>query len=148
REKGEALQVAMEGLHAHPTRPGLDGYSEDEVDERQLLTEAFDVRSYFSTNPDDPLTTHRTIQDHILALAEQGAKTEKKLALHLGGYQQRQKLLRQKIAAASEALEQATRELDVKRTAQVAEQAAIGRRLERLREEVAFVSRREREAQD
>jgi len=73
---------------------------------------------------------------------------EKKLALHLGGYQNRAKTLRQKIAEASEALTKATHSLDSFRTLQISEEAAISRRLEGLRTEVGFVSKREREAQD
>jgi pre-mRNA-splicing factor CDC5/CEF1 len=83
-----------------------------------------------------------------VAAAEKGNKMEKKLALHLGGYQNRAKTLRQKIAEASEALGKATHSLDSFRTLQISEEAAISRRLEGLRSEVEFVSRREREAQD
>ena len=77
-----------------------------------------------------------------------GNKMEKKLALHLGGYQQRAKVLRQKITEASEALAKATYSLDAFRTLQISEEAAISRRLEGLREELGFVAKREREAQD
>jgi pre-mRNA-splicing factor CDC5/CEF1 len=73
---------------------------------------------------------------------------EKKLALHLGGYQNRAKTLRLKIAEAAEALSKATISLDSFRTLQISEEAAISRRLEGLRAEVEFVSRKEREAQD
>lgn len=54
----------------------------------------------------------------------------------------------QKISEASEALGKATQSLDSFRTLQIAEDAAIPRRLEGLREPLAFVARREREAQD
>lgn len=57
-------------------------------------------------------------------------------------------MLRQKIVEAHEALEKATFSLDSFRTLQISEEAAIQRRLEGLREEVGFVSKREREAQD
>jgi pre-mRNA-splicing factor CDC5/CEF1 len=57
-------------------------------------------------------------------------------------------VLRQKIVDASEALDKAKTELDSTRTLQISEEAAIARRLEGLRDEVVFVSRREREAQD
>jgi pre-mRNA-splicing factor CDC5/CEF1 len=83
-----------------------------------------------------------------VSAAEKGNKMEKKLALHLGGYQQRSKMLRQKITEASEALTKATYSLDAFRTLQISEEAAISRRLEGLREEVGFVAKREREAQD
>jgi len=110
--------------------PGLSGYG-DETDELQLLVETFD-----------------NVQESIVAAAEKGNKIEKKLKLHLGGYQQRAKTLRQKISEASEALDKATTSLDSFRTLQISEEAAISRRLESLRAEVGFVSRREREAQD
>lgn len=80
--------------------------------------------------------------------AERGNKIEKKLSLHLGGYQQRAKTLRQKIGEAADALEKATVNLDTFRTLHISEEAAIPRRLESLRAEVEFVSRREREAQE
>lgn len=80
--------------------------------------------------------------------AEQGAKLEKKLALHLGGYQKRQRMLKDKIGDASEALEKATAALSGFRTLAVSEDVAVSRRLEALRAEAGFVSRREREAQE
>lgn len=83
-----------------------------------------------------------------MTTAEKGNKLEKKLALHLGGYQKRAKMLRQRIAEAAEALEKATNSLDSFKTLQIAEEAAISTRLEGLREEVGFISRREREAQE
>jgi pre-mRNA-splicing factor CDC5/CEF1 len=83
-----------------------------------------------------------------MAAAEKGNKLEKKLALHLGGYQKRAKMLRQKIAEAAEALEKATNSLGSFKTLQIAEEGGISSRLEGLREEVGFISRREREAQE
>ena len=118
-------------LHGSAKLPGLSDYGEDEVDEHQLMVEAFD-----------------NVQDAIVFDAEKGNKIEKKLALHLGGYQQRAKTLRAKIAEASEALDKTRIDLDTFRTLQVSEEAAIPRRLEALRTEVSFVSKREREAQD
>jgi len=49
---------------------------------------------------------------------------------------------------AHDALEKARIDLDTKRVVSVGEEAAIGSRLEKLREEVAAVSKRERWAQD
>jgi pre-mRNA-splicing factor CDC5/CEF1 len=83
-----------------------------------------------------------------MTAAEKGSKLEKKLALQHGGYQKRAKMLRQKIAEAAEALEKAKNTLDSFKTLQIAEEAAISTRLEGLREEVGFISRREREAQE
>jgi pre-mRNA-splicing factor CDC5/CEF1 len=90
----------------------------------------------------------QNIQDVITTLATNGNKTEKKLALHMGGYQQRAKTLRQKTVEAADALTKATYSLDAFRTLQISEEAAISRRLEALRDEVGFISKREREAQD
>lgn len=83
-----------------------------------------------------------------MSSAEQGAKLEKKLALHLGGYQKRQKVLRDKMGDAAEALEKARNALAGFRTLAISEDVAVNRRLGALREEVSLVSRREREAQD
>jgi pre-mRNA-splicing factor CDC5/CEF1 len=127
----QEMDQAWAKLHGSSKLPGLDGYEEDEIDEHQLMAEAFD-----------------NAQQKILDSAQQGNKIEKKLGLHLGGYQQRAKLLRQKIGDAAEALEKAKMDLDSARTMQISEQAAIARRLETLRNEVTFVSRRERETQD
>ena len=103
-----------------------------------------------STLPSKPpsKTPPQNITTTLLETAKRGNALESKLALHLGGYQTRGKTLRAKIAAAAEALEQAHITLDSERTMQVAEEAVIGRRLEALRDEVSFVVRREREAQD
>lgn len=127
----EIFKAAWADAHVSSLLPGLNGYGEDEIDEHQMLVEAFD-----------------NIQDGITAIATSGTKAEKKLALHLGGYQNRAKMLRGKIVEASDALSKATRSLDSFRTLQINEEAAIQRRLEGLREEVGFVSKREREAQD
>ncbi|KAK7536154.1 pre-mRNA splicing factor component-domain-containing protein [Phyllosticta citribraziliensis] len=131
RKNTDEFSRAWDELHKDSILPGLAGYGEDEIDEQQLMVEAFD-----------------NIQDTIMATAEKGNKIEKKLALHLGGYQQRAKTLRQKIVDAAEAFDKTRVELDSLRTLQISEDAAIPRRLESLRDEVAFVSRREREAQE
>lgn len=60
----------------------------------------------------------------------------------------RERTLLQKIMEANEAINKTRVELDSFRTLQISEQAAIPRRLEALRDEVAFVERREREAQE
>lgn len=115
--------------------PGLDDYDDEEerdpFQEEQRMIGAFD-----------------NVQAGLLATADRGSKLEKKLALHYGGYQNRAKTLRSKILEASEALPKVQDDLDSFRTLQISEEAAISRRLERLREEVSFVMRREREAQE
>lgn len=83
-----------------------------------------------------------------MASAEAGAKLEKKLALHLGGYQTRQRMLKEKIGSAAEALEKANNALSGFKTLAISEEVAITRRLAGLREEVGFISKREREAQE
>lgn len=94
------------------------------------------------------LTLSQAVQDSIATTAEQGIKLEKKLGLHLGGYQKRQKMLKDKIGAAAEALEKANNALSGFKTLAISEEVAIQRRLGALRDEVGFVSTREREAQE
>lgn len=114
--------------------PGLSNYADEEEDEfqqEQRMVDAFD-----------------NVQDSLIATAERGNKLEKKLALHYGGYQNRAKVLRNKIVEAHTALEQSRSDLDAFRTLQISEESAVSRRLEKLRDDVAFVMRREREAQE
>ncbi|KAK4149566.1 pre-mRNA splicing factor component-domain-containing protein [Chaetomidium leptoderma] len=84
----------------------------------------------------------------LLASAEKGNKLEKKLGLHLGGYKNRAQMLRTKVGEAHAALEKARDALAGFRVLQASEQLAVQRRLAALRAEVAFVSTREREAQE
>ena len=122
----------FEALHdSSSALPGLAGYEVNETDEMQAVMEAFE-----------------RVQASITEDAEKGNKLEKRLALINGGYQQRNKTLRQKIAEAYPALENEKITLDSIQTLQIAEEAALPRRLESLQEEVAFVKRREREAQE
>jgi pre-mRNA-splicing factor CDC5/CEF1 len=118
-------------LHGSAVLPGIAGYEEDEIDEHQLMVEAFD-----------------NAQDKIIESAESANKIEKKLNTHHAGYMKRATLLRTKIGDAFGALEKARVNLDSTRTMQYSEQLAIGRRLESLRDEVSFVSKRERQAQE
>ncbi|KAL4786779.1 hypothetical protein BJX76DRAFT_345986 [Aspergillus varians] len=117
------------------TLPGLSNYVDDENEDpyqqEQRMIGLFD-----------------NMQASLLATAEQGNKLEKKLALHYGGYQNRAKTLRTKITEAHTALEKSKDELDAFRTLQISEEAVVSRRLEKQREDVAFVMRREREAQE
>ena len=116
---------------AHSMLPGLVGYADDESDEEERLTEAFDK-----------------IQETITASANRGLALEKKLAKTQGGYAERAKKLRQKIVETAAVLEKLKLDVGVVRVAAAAEQATLTERLEKLREEVALVGRREREAQD
>ena len=129
---GEQRMHEFEALHnSSSALPGLAGYEEDEIDERRVVMEAFEK-----------------VQASITEDAEKGNKLEKRLALINGGYQQRNKILRQKIAEAYQALENEKITLDSIQTLQIAEEAALPRRLESLQEEVAFVKKRERQAQE
>ncbi|KAF1349071.1 pre-mRNA splicing factor cef-1 [Delphinella strobiligena] len=127
----DQFRQAWDKAHEQAMLPGLAGYAEDEIDEHQLLTEAFD-----------------NIQDSTISTAEKGNALEKKLAKHHGGYMARSKTLRQKISEAADFLARTTIEMDTTRTALQAEDAGITDRLEKLREEIGLVSRREREAQE
>ncbi|EME40556.1 hypothetical protein DOTSEDRAFT_74195 [Dothistroma septosporum NZE10] len=127
---GQAFELEWKQAHDSTILLGLAGYAEDELDEEQLLTEAFD-----------------NIQDAITKTSDRGNSLEKKLAKHHGGYIERQKKLKAKIQEASEALAKTRLDVHAARQAQVAEEAGIQGRLEKLRDEVALVSRREREAQ-
>ena len=80
--------------------------------------------------------------------AKESAKLEKKLNLHMGGYMQRQKMLKSKIGEAAKALQEANSTLGSFKTLQMAEEIAISRRLGSLREEVNLISRRDRESQE
>jgi pre-mRNA-splicing factor CDC5/CEF1 len=110
---------------------GLGCYVDDEEDEQAAMRSAFD-----------------SVQSSQMTMVEDCAKLEKKLTLHLGGYQNRAKILQQKTGEALEALEKAKFALGGFRTLQISEDVATKSRLEALRDEVAFVSRREREAQE
>lgn len=123
--------IAWATLHDSTTLPGIAGYEEDEIDEHQLMVEAFD-----------------NAQDKMIESAEAANKIEKKLNTHHQGYMKRSALLRTKIGDAFGALEKSKVELNSGRTMQYDEQEAISRRLESLRDEVSFVSKREREAQE
>lgn len=88
------------------------------------------------------------IQETMIASAEKGSKLEKKLNLHLGGYKQRAETLRKKIGETATDLEKATNALHAFEIMASSEEVAVKNRLAALREEVGFVSRREREAQE
>ncbi|RKF78460.1 Pre-mRNA-splicing factor cef1 [Golovinomyces cichoracearum] len=111
--------------------PDPDHSKEDELFNKNSFSKLFDAA-----------------QESLITEATKNNKMEKKLSLHLGGYHKRAKTLRQKIFEASDALDKATYSLHSFRTLQMSESIAIQRRLESLKEEVAFISRRERIAQD
>ncbi|PSS02292.1 pre-mRNA splicing factor component-domain-containing protein [Coniella lustricola] len=111
---------------------GLGCYDDDEEEEQLTTLKA----------------AYEDVQERMVASAERGAKVEKKLNLHLGGYKQRADTLRKKIGDSSAELEKATNALSAFRILAKSEEIAVQNRLGSLREEVAFISRREREAQE
>ncbi|KAK5742823.1 Pre-mRNA-splicing factor cef1 [Elasticomyces elasticus] len=128
---GREFEREWERARAGKILPGLAGYGEEEVDERELLTEAF---------------AH--VEEKLTVEAEKGVSLEKKLGKVHGGYVARQKVLKAKILQAAAKLEVMRVEGETARYAQVSEEVGIGERMEGLRGEVEFVARREREAQD
>lgn len=130
----DGFETSWSSTHTN-TLPGLANHADDEEDDvfkqEQHMIGAFD-----------------NVQASLLGTAEGGNKLEKKLALHFGGYQNRAKMLRNKIIEASGALEKSKDDLDSFRTLQISEESALSQRLSTLRDEVAFVMRREREAQE
>ncbi|KAG5926310.1 Pre-mRNA-splicing factor cef1 [Claviceps africana] len=127
----EDIQALFDGRAKSSLLLGLGCYADDEEEQNEVMRAAFEA-----------------VQDPIMSSAERGAKLEKKLSLHLGGYQKRQTMLREKTAAAADALEKARNALGGFRTLAVSEDVAIERRLGALRDEVSYVTRREREAQE
>ncbi|KJZ79759.1 Pre-mRNA-splicing factor cef-1 [Hirsutella minnesotensis 3608] len=125
------IQNFFDGRAADSTLQGLGCYNDDENEHEKAMRAAFDC-----------------VQDSIMVSAEKSTKIDEKLALHLGGYQKRQKMLKEKTKDAWEALEKARNALAGFKTLAVSEDVAITRRLEALRGEVGLVSRREREAQE
>ncbi|KAI4727423.1 hypothetical protein E4T49_04771 [Aureobasidium sp. EXF-10728] len=122
-ERGRALLAegfgqAWEKAHERGMLPGLAGYAEDEVDEHQLMTEAFD-----------------NIQSRIISSAEKGNTLEQKLVKHHTGYMIRSKTLRQKINEAADFLAKTSIDVDVKRIAAAAEEAGLNERLDKIRVE-------------
>ncbi|KAG5917788.1 Pre-mRNA-splicing factor cef1 [Claviceps capensis] len=127
----EEMQTMFDGRAKSSLLLGLGCYTDNEEEQNGAMRAAFE-----------------SIQDPIMSSAEQGAKLEKKLALHLGGYQKRQKMLKDKMNDAAEALTKAKNALGGFKTLAVSEDVAIERRLGLLRDEVTFVTGREREAQE
>ncbi|KAF4126798.1 pre-mRNA-splicing factor CDC5/CEF1 [Geosmithia morbida] len=127
----EDIQVMFEKRAGSATLLGLGCYTDDEEQQKIVAKAAFE-----------------SVQDSIMTSAEQGAKLEKKLALHLGGYQKRQKMLRSKMIEADDALCKARDALAGFQALAVSEDVAIQRRLGALRDEVSAVTTRERQAQD
>lgn len=134
QEWQEKFDTCWSSTHSN-SLPGLSNYTDDEEEDEFRQEQRM-------------INTFDKVQASLLATAERGNKIEKKLALHYGGYQNRGKMLRTKIVEANDALQKAKDELDSFRSLQISEEAALPRRLEKLRDDVTFVMRREREAQE
>jgi len=115
-----------------PAIPGLGAYEEDEDEDRLVF-----LASSFSS-----------VQAQILATATNSNKLEKKLAVRVGGYISRAHTLRQSLLTRSRELADAKLELAMRTDMVHAERAQVLERLERLRDELEYVKRREREAQE
>ncbi|KAI0132581.1 pre-mRNA splicing factor component-domain-containing protein [Xylariales sp. AK1849] len=132
KPRPEDVAAAFERESSNALLLGLGSYVDDEEEQQAAA-----MQSAFGS-----------VQTSTMATVEKCTKLEKKLTLHLGGYQNRAKILRQKTGEAFEALEKANSALSAFHTLSISEEIAAKSRLEALREAVAFVSRREREAQD
>ena len=156
------------------TAPGVESFSDEELAHARALLEAEidlpDQKKFSDEFCSDIFAPARTdglpesftsetsaaeyaaafaaVQDEILDAASMGNKQEKKLAQLHGGYHSRTKMLQAKIVEANEALETASIEGIVYESAHRREALALSERLDRLREGVSLVSKREREAQD
>ncbi|KAI0894973.1 pre-mRNA splicing factor component-domain-containing protein [Annulohypoxylon nitens] len=127
----EEIQASWEREGNNALLLGLGCYEDDDEEQVAAMSAALD-----------------SVQESTIATAEKCSKLEKKLALHLGGYQQRAKILRSKMGEAYEALQKAKFALSAFRTLSISEEIAARNRLEALREEVGHITRREREAQE
>lgn len=129
--KPEEVEAAWAKSNNNSLLLGLGCYEDTEQDELEAMKVAAE-----------------DIQETMIASAEKGSKLEKKLNLHLGGYKQRAETLRKKIGETATELEKATNALHAFQIMASSEEVAVTNRLAALREEVSFVSRREREAQE
>ena len=130
--KEDVLEALTKGLQKTCKIPGLDSYdSDDDVDEIQLMAK-----------------TLENVKERIMRTAEKGNVLEKKLKKYHGGYVARAKMLTEKINEAYEALEKITLDVHTATYAQVREEAAIARALEKKSEEVRIAKASEMEAQN
>lgn len=131
KPKPEEVETAWARSNNNSLLLGLGRYNDTEQDELEAMKVAAEE-----------------IQETMIASAEKGAKLEKKLNLHLGGYKQRAETLRKRIGETAADLEKATNALHAFEIMASSEEVAVSNRLAALRDEVSFVSRREREAQE
>ncbi|KAK9422752.1 putative Pre-mRNA-splicing factor cef-1 [Seiridium unicorne] len=131
KPKPEEVSAVFERENSNAILLGLGCYMDDEEEQQAIaMLNALDA-----------------VQSSTMLSAEKNNGLEKRLTVHLGGYQKRAQVLRQKTGEAVEALEKARYALGGFEALSISEEIAAKSRLNALREEVAFVSRREREAQ-
>lgn len=94
------------------------------------------------------LPFHTFATESLLSLADPLNKREQKLKVLLGGYMARQKALKKKVSDTHQSLLEERERLRAFEDLRIAEEAGLKSRLEKLREEVGGVVRREREVQD
>lgn len=149
KPKPEEVQAVWNKENTNALLLGLGCYdSDDDEDQVSTMQSALDVSLCLHHKAQRRLTIKQLALETLMASAEKGNKLEKKLNLHLGGYKNRAEMLRKKVGEAHVALEKARNALAGFQVLHASEQEAIRRRLAALRAEVAFVSTREREAQE
>lgn len=126
---------AISAIHEKKCKiPGIDAYDdsdEEDIDEMELMKE-----------------TLAKVQKKIMADAAKGNELEAKLEKYHGGYIKRAKMLRDKMESAHDKLEDVNVEINTANYAQVREEAAVARRLEKKNEEVKIVKANEMTAQE
>ncbi|OTB07503.1 hypothetical protein M426DRAFT_19845 [Hypoxylon sp. CI-4A] len=132
KPKPDEVRASWEREGSNALLLGLGCYEDDEEEEQVAA-----MKAAFSS-----------VHESTMETVERCTKLEKKLNLHLGGYQQRAKALRKKTSETYDALEKAHFALGAFKTLAISEEIASRSRLEALREEVGYVTRREREAQE
>ncbi|KAF3020567.1 Pre-mRNA-splicing factor cef1 [Neopestalotiopsis sp. 37M] len=132
KPKSEDVSAVFERENCNAIMLGLGCYVDDDEEEQAIAMQ----------------NAYEAVQASTMSTVEKCAKLEKRLTVHLGGYQHRAKTLRQKMTEALEALEKARYALSGFQSLGISEEIAAKSRLDALREEVAYVSRREREAQN
>lgn len=151
------LASARAAIDAETSPEALSEYTRD------FLSQSSNTTEMEMENEASKLSTllTNTTSSHLLPLATSASTLEKRLSLHLGGYQARAKLMRSKIVDVAEEIEKKRNELEAYRVLETAEHEQIGGisgggggdhvqggRLDRLRDEVERVCRRERMGQE
>lgn len=104
------------------------------------------MASYSST--EELLPFHAAAEKDLIALAGPLNRREQKLKTLLGGYMARQKAMKKKVVEGYKSLLEEREKLEAYEQLRVSEEAGLLYRLEKAREEVSKVVRREREVQE